>query len=177
MSIFQRISLLVGVSVATLVVFVGLQGATQEAMTQPVDPGSPGPSTVDEPTFRVPDEARFVPGEILVKPRVGVPEQALEALNRQNNARVAERLPGIGVFVIDLPAGVPVQAAVRRYESSQDVQYAEPNFLLFPEADPPNDSAYNKLYGLNNTGQTGGTPDADIDAPDSGAHKDRSCVR
>ncbi|MDQ3428319.1 MAG: S8 family serine peptidase [Actinomycetota bacterium] len=146
--------------------FVGLQGATQEAITQPVDPARPGSSAAEEPTFRAPDEPRFVPGEILVKPRAGVPEQALEVLNRQNNARVAERLPGIGVSVIDLPADLPVQAAVRRYEGSRGIQYAEPNFLLFPEADPPNDPAYNKLYGLNNTGQTGGTADADIDAPE-----------
>jgi len=31
----------------------------------------------------------------------------------------------------------------------------------------PNDSQYTRLWGLNNTGQTGGTPDADIDAPEA----------
>ena len=30
----------------------------------------------------------------------------------------------------------------------------------------PNDPLFSQLYGLNNTGQTGGTPDADIDAPE-----------
>lgn len=167
MTAFQRVSLLAGVCVATFIAAMGFQGVTQEAVTQAVDPERPGPSAAEEPTFRAPDEPAFVPGEILVKPRASVPEQALEALNRQNNARVVERLPGIGVSVIDLPAGLPVQVAVRRYEGSQDVQYAEPNFLLFPEADPPNDPDYNELYGLNNTGQTGGVPDADIDAPEA----------
>ncbi|MFO0879712.1 MAG: S8 family serine peptidase [Gemmataceae bacterium] len=31
----------------------------------------------------------------------------------------------------------------------------------------PNDSRFGELYGLNNTGQTGGTVDADIDAPEA----------
>jgi thermitase len=31
----------------------------------------------------------------------------------------------------------------------------------------PNDSRYPECYGQNNTGQTGGTPDADIDAPEA----------
>ncbi len=149
---------------ATLVVLLVVQGTTQKVKTQVVDPGRPDPPAADEPSFRAPDEARFVPGEILVKPKAGVPEQALEALNRQNNARAAERLPGVGVSVIDLPANVSVQTAVRRYESSPDIQYAEPNFLFFPDADPPNDPAYDRLYGLNNTGQSGGVADADIDA-------------
>ena len=31
----------------------------------------------------------------------------------------------------------------------------------------PNDPSFTQLYGLNNVGQTGGTPDADIDAPEA----------
>ena len=31
----------------------------------------------------------------------------------------------------------------------------------------PNDPSFSQLYGLNNVGQTGGTPDADIDAPEA----------
>ncbi len=45
------------------------------------------------------------------------------------------------------------------------VAYAEPNFVLHTLA-TPNDSLYSSEYGLNNTGQTGGHADADIDAPE-----------
>jgi subtilisin family serine protease len=31
----------------------------------------------------------------------------------------------------------------------------------------PNDTSFNEFWGLHNTGQTGGTPDADIDAPEA----------
>ena len=49
-----------------------------------------------------------------------------------------------------------------------DVLYVEPNFVHVMgeiiESTPPNDSGYASLWGLSNTGQTGGTVDADIDA-------------
>jgi thermitase len=53
----------------------------------------------------------------------------------------------------------------RRLNRSVLVAYAEPNFVLRATA-TPNDPLFSQLYGLNNAGQTGGTPDADIDAPE-----------
>src|SRR5262249_44280929 len=43
---------------------------------------------------------------------------------------------------------------------------AEPNAVLMP-AQVPNDPDFQRDYGLRNTGQTGGTPDADIDADEA----------
>jgi thermitase len=60
-------------------------------------------------------------------------------------------------------SGDPKQVAAR-LERSRLVAYAEPNFILRATA-IPNDPLFGQLYGLNNTGQTGGTADADIDAP------------
>jgi thermitase len=64
------------------------------------------------------------------------------------------------VFATGAPA-----AAAARLERSALVAYAEPNLVLSTGA-TPNDPLYVDLYGLNNTGQTGGTADADIDAPE-----------
>ncbi len=151
---------------ATLVAFAALQGDAREAEARPTGPGNAGASVVGVPDFVAPDGERFVPGRILVKLQDGVPDRVLEALNRRNNARVEERLPGIPVSVINLPRDLSVREAVGRYERSPEVEYAEPDFLLFAEA-TPNDPRYGKLYGLDNTGQTGGTPDADVDAPEA----------
>jgi thermitase len=52
-----------------------------------------------------------------------------------------------------------------RLNRSALVDYAEPNFILRSTA-TPNDPLFPELYGMNNTGQTGGTADADIDAPE-----------
>src|SRR3954462_11458841 len=56
-------------------------------------------------------------------------------------------------------------ALARVVSGGSAVAYAEPNFVLRAQA-TPNDSLYTTEYGLNNTGQTGGSADADIDAPE-----------
>jgi thermitase len=53
----------------------------------------------------------------------------------------------------------------RRLNRSLLVSYAEPNFILRATA-VPTDPLFSQLYGLHNTGQTGGRADADIDAPE-----------
>ena len=53
----------------------------------------------------------------------------------------------------------------RALSRSPLVDFAEPNFILRTTA-VPNDPRFGELYGLNNTGQSGGTADADIDAPE-----------
>jgi thermitase len=53
----------------------------------------------------------------------------------------------------------------RALDRSPLVAYAEPNYVLRATA-TPNDPRFPEEYGLNNTGQTGGSADADIDAPE-----------
>jgi hypothetical protein len=71
-----------------------------------------------------------------------------------------------GLAVVKLPDGTAVVDALIRFNRSANVLYAEPNykykFLLVP-----NDPNFSRQWALNNTGQTGGTPDADIDAPEA----------
>jgi hypothetical protein len=45
-------------------------------------------------------------------------------------------------------------------------EFAEPNYIVYADA-TPNDPSYGNLWGLHNTGQSGGTVDADIDAPEA----------
>jgi len=158
-SIFQRASLLVGFSAATLVVFVGLQGATQEAMTQPVQG--------EEATYQEGSGSQFAPGEIIVVLEEPASQADLRELNQENDATIEEDLPRSDVNVVDLPQDLSVAEAVQAYEDSPDVAYAEPNFIKLQPTAVPNDPNYNNLWGLNNTGQTGGTADADIGAPEA----------
>ncbi len=46
------------------------------------------------------------------------------------------------------------------------VEYAEPNYLYY-SCGIPDDPFFHTQWALHNTGQTGGTPDADIDAPEA----------
>ncbi len=50
--------------------------------------------------------------------------------------------------------------------ASGAVEYIEPNYIYSINA-TPNDSRYAELWGMHNTGQTGGTANVDIDAPEA----------
>jgi len=145
--------------VAILLLFTVIQSATQEAETQAeVDAG--------DPTYQEGTQQAAASGEIIVKLADDASQADLRDLNQRTDASVEENLPQSDVNLVDLPRDLTVTEAVQVYEGSPDIEYAEPNFLLKPAA-VPNDPSFGKMYALNNTGQTGGTPDADIDAPEA----------
>ena len=109
-------------------------------------------------------DGEFVPGEVVVK--YADDASAGQKANVRDAAGVTDTLAsvsGIQARVVSVAGGV--QAAVARLERSAAVEYAEPNYIYRASA-TPNDPQFGQLYGLNNTGQTGGTADADIDAPE-----------
>jgi serine protease len=58
------------------------------------------------------------------------------------------------------------RALIPALQRDPRVHYAEPNFVL-SLAQVPNDLALPRDWGLVNAGQTGGAPDADIDADEA----------
>jgi thermitase len=75
------------------------------------------------------------------------------------------RVTGAGADVVRV-SGDPAAVAARLNRSSS-VLYAEPNYILHATArQVPGDPRFGELYALDNSGQSGGTPDADIDAPE-----------
>ena len=59
---------------------------------------------------------------------------------------------------------------VAALQANRWVEYAEPDSVMYIDAfpvDPPDDNNYSSQWGLHNTGQSGGTVDADIDAPEA----------
>jgi len=67
---------------------------------------------------------------------------------------------------VRLGPGVDVETAIAELRKDPSVLYAEPNYIVHANA-IPNDPRFPELYGLDNNGQTGGTADADIDAPEA----------
>lgn len=104
----------------------------------------------------------FVSGEILVKFQPGTPGQAIANIHKQNGGQVIETIPGIGVQVVRVPVGEETARAAI-YQHNPNVEFAELNGLVY-EADMPNDPRVGEQWQYNNTSQTGGTYDADIDA-------------
>jgi serine protease len=59
-----------------------------------------------------------------------------------------------------------VEKALESYRKDPNVLYAEPDYIVHALR-IPNDPFFSSLWGLRNTGQNGGTPDADIQALDA----------
>jgi subtilisin family serine protease/subtilisin-like proprotein convertase family protein len=109
------------------------------------------------------DPATYHPSRVLVamRPDAG----GLQAQDwRWAGADAARPLAG-NLWEVDL-AGASVADALRLFRSHPLVAYAEPDYTL-RLALTPDDPDFAELWGLDNTGQTFGTPDADIDAPEA----------
>ncbi len=75
-----------------------------------------------------------------------------------------------GLREVTLGDGVNVASALATYQTDPNVLYAQPDYVVrLDTIVVPNDPNYldGTLWGLNNTGQSGGTIDADIDAPEA----------
>lgn len=64
---------------------------------------------------------------------------------------------------LSLRAGSDIEQAIKVISRHPAVKYAEPNYVI-KAAGTPDDPDFVSLWGMNNTGQDGGTADADIDA-------------
>ncbi|QSV65196.1 MAG: S8 family serine peptidase [Dolichospermum sp. DL01] len=72
-----------------------------------------------------------------------------------------------GAQIWTLSGKTSVETAIATYRNSSTFKYIEPDYIVTKAATFPNDPDFPKLWGLHNTGQNGGTPDADIDAPEA----------
>lgn len=117
--------------------------------------GSPPPAGSGGP-------AGYVPGELLVKFKPGVDPLAMSRVKAVVGATTLKSFLSKAEHW-RLGPGVDVQEAIAALKLNSAVAYAEPNYYLKLDI-TPNDPRYVDLWGMNNTGQTGGTVDADIDA-------------
>jgi subtilisin family serine protease len=111
---------------------------------------------------------RFRDDRILIVPKPGQ-EARLETFHRGERARLQRRLRAPGnIHLVEVPPGADIPRLLDRYRRSGLVADAQPDRLYYPTASP-NDPAFlsGLLWHLNNTGQSGGVPDADLDAPEA----------
>jgi subtilisin family serine protease len=121
---------------------------------------------------------RYAAGQILVKLRAEARPSALEVQTSdasqlaemilpETGAR-ADSLDGnadqeSGLYVVQLAEDVSVDEALRRAASDPRVAYAEPDYLITTMV-TPNDSLFNEMWGLSNSGVPFGKAGADIGA-------------
>ena len=87
--------------------------------------------------------------------------------------KAATRIKQYGIdllYAAELPEEIAQEDALAQLKRDPRVEYAEPNYIVKTFQTPPslpNDPLFPQLWGLHNTGQTGGATDADIDAPEA----------
>ncbi len=107
--------------------------------------------------FKGKSEPEYVEGEVLLRLK-GVSAQGAAQFLAQNDLRLLRRFEPIDVLLLKLPAGEKVSDALKRLQTLD-----LPNYI-YRTALRPNDPYYDRLWGMENIGQTGGLADADIDA-------------
>ncbi|MCG2721624.1 MAG: S8 family serine peptidase, partial [Thermodesulfovibrionales bacterium] len=112
-------------------------------------------------------EPEYKEGELLVKFKPGVHIQAVSVSHESAKTKVKKHFKKTGIYLVELQEDMNVKEAIELYKKDPNVEYAEPNYMLYALDVFPNDPSFNNLWGLHNTGQTGGTIDADIDAPEA----------
>ena len=110
-------------------------------------------------------------GRIIIKFKREISQSRVEILLRDlglhkvKEFRVLSQLRGQR-YVLVRPTAGKVEDVVRRLSRLPEVEYAEPDYILRTQV-IPNDPMFSQQWALHNTGQTGGVPDADIDAPEA----------
>jgi subtilisin family serine protease len=136
-----------------------------------------------------PSPKEYSEGEVLVKFKESASKEAIASLLASRGLSVKEHLNGIEVDLLAVPPGQEWDT-VKALEADSAVEYAEPNYWVYGQepfeetavlkglAKPmveggaglsaaTSDPFYAQQWSLNNIGQTGGTVDADVDAPEA----------
>ena len=118
----------------------------------------------------------YKPGELIVrfKPKANGKQRTIAERNAVlasidgGTVKRCYRLVA-GLTQVKLPSHLTVKNAIAAFQKEGEILYAEPNYYIRLLSTFPNDPRFNELWGMHNTGQVppGGTPDADIDAPEA----------
>ncbi|HMM40388.1 MAG TPA: hypothetical protein PKA95_00630, partial [Thermomicrobiales bacterium] len=109
-----------------------------------------------------PESTAYVPGELLVKFRPSADSKAITDAHRSIGGSVKRTISRIGVEVVSVQRGRE-KTKLAEYLRNPNVEFAELNGIYRAVA-MPSDPRVGEQWQYENTGQTGGTPDAGIDA-------------
>lgn len=123
------------------------------------------------------DAGETVPDEILVEFKRGRATRAMRDMERQHGIKALKhrRFRTINWHRVTVRADEDIEDTIQKYREHPDVLRAEPNYLV-RAIELPDDTRFGELWGMHNTGQDGGTPDADIDAPEAWDYQTTSHV-
>lgn len=120
-------------------------------------------TAVSEPARAV--EAH-VPGEVIVGFEPGTPQVVQEATAHRLRCSVAESAPRLETILFRFDTTRHALGVAEEWAQEPAVRFAHPNYLG-AGGFVPDDTWFSNQWHLDNTGQFGGTPDADVDATEA----------
>lgn len=112
----------------------------------------------------------MVADHMIVRLKKGTDYHRLRQINQEFGAQVRKRMGAPDSYLVAFECNSidtldrMLEAYNRRID---EVAYAEPDYIVYAFETYPDDASFSQLWGLHNTGQSGGTADADIDAPEA----------
>ncbi|MHC4158437.1 MAG: LamG-like jellyroll fold domain-containing protein [Planctomycetota bacterium] len=124
--------------------------------------------------FTVVGDAPYKPGQLIVR---FAPTSNGKVCSTTGKSQILSSLGG-GIIrqnfkiipslsIVQLPAAMTVEEALLVFNNADGILYAEPDYEVEISSTFPDDPRFDDLWGMHNTGQTGGVADADIDAPEA----------
>lgn len=108
-----------------------------------------------------------VPGQILVKFKQGTSQQEIDTQINSHHAKMLKKLDKLDVLALKVPEAVQ-DIIITALSKNPNVEFVEPDYYA-QALSAPNDTFFDRQWGLENIGQTikgvVGKEDADIDAP------------
>ncbi|MDT3673906.1 S8 family serine peptidase [Microcystis wesenbergii] len=116
--------------------------------------------------------APYAPNQVILKFKQGIAAAQVAQFQSLFGAVKTQKIKLTGAEIWKLSGSLSVEKILAQYRSNPIFEYVEPDYIvtkgtISAQATFPNDPSFNQLWGLHNTGQSGGTADADIDAPEA----------
>jgi len=141
---------------------------TGETSREPLEETTTAGATSSEEMTNAGEASTMSTGEIVT---FGI--ETIDVFNIEFDVISAEKLveddsiPSLSnTYKLTFDENVNLGVALEQYGNDSSVEFAEPNYI-YQHCGIPNDPYFNQQWALHNTGQNGGTPDADIDAPEA----------
>jgi subtilisin family serine protease len=117
----------------------------------------PGSQAVKGPPV---ENFAYAPDHVIVKYKPGL----TAGTSLGASMSVVRNYRFIRASLVRVPSGQTAPGLVKELSRNPRVEYAELDYVRTADT-VPNDALFSQLWGMQNTGQTGGTAGADIDAP------------
>jgi len=116
-----------------------------------------------------PGSTPYIKGQVLVRfdhPTAGI-EEANQVLDGARYEALRPLVRALDIYLVKLKGGLDVEYALADLEAVPELRWAQADHVLDLRQTFPDDPQFSSQWDMHNTGQSGGIPDADIDAPEA----------